>query len=110
MCLVTPSDIYVANAGDSRCVSSCKGRAIAMSYDHKPEDKSELARIKKAGGFVARGRVNNALNISRSLGDLEFKRSKKLKAHEQIVTSTPDIIKCKREGVDFIILGCDGIW
>ena len=26
------------------------------------------------------------------------------------MTSTPDIIKCKREGVEFILMGCDGIW
>ena len=70
MCLTTPADVFVANAGDSRCVASCKGRAIPLSYDHKPEDKAEHNRIKKAGGFVSRGRVNHALNISRSLGDL----------------------------------------
>lgn len=89
----------MANAGDSRAVACCKGRAVPLSFDHKPEDKSELGRIKKAGGFVARGRVNHALNISRSLGDLEFKRNRSLKAHEQMVTSTPDLISCKREGL-----------
>ena len=60
----------MANAGDSRCVASSRGRAVALSFDHKPDDKNEHNRIKKAGGFVSRGRVNHALNISRSLGDL----------------------------------------
>lgn len=100
----------MANAGDSRCVACSKGRAVALSYDHKPEDKAELGRIKKAGGNVIKGRVNNALNISRSMGDLEFKRNRSLAAHEQMVTSTPDIIGCKREGLEFILIGCDGIW
>jgi protein phosphatase 1G len=54
--------------------------------------------------------VNENLNLSRSIGDLEFKRNHKLNAREQIITSTPDVVKLKREGVDFLIMGCDGIW
>lgn len=38
----------VANAGDSRCVCSRDGTAIAMTADHKPTDKEELERISKA--------------------------------------------------------------
>jgi len=29
--------IYVANAGDSRCVMGKGGKAVEMSIDHKPE-------------------------------------------------------------------------
>jgi len=47
-----------ANAGDSRSVLCVKGEAIAMSYDHKPVNKEENARIVAAGGFVEFGRVN----------------------------------------------------
>lgn len=40
-----------------------------MSYDHKPEDEVELARIKNAGGKVTMdGRVNGGLNLSRAIG------------------------------------------
>lgn len=40
-----------------------------MSYDHKPEDAIEIARIEKAGAKVtADGRVNGGLNLSRALG------------------------------------------
>jgi serine/threonine protein phosphatase PrpC len=41
-----------------------------MSKDHKPDDKIELDRIRKAGGEVSFGRVNGNLNLSRALGDL----------------------------------------
>ena len=29
--------VWVANAGDSRCVMGKGGRAVPMSFDHKPE-------------------------------------------------------------------------
>ena len=37
--------LWVANAGDSRCVVSRRGRALALTHDHKPTDAAELARI-----------------------------------------------------------------
>lgn len=48
------------------------GKAVDMSYDHKPEDEVELARIKNAGGKVTMdGRVNGGLNLSRAIGTSE---------------------------------------
>lgn len=81
-----------------------------MSYDHKPDDEKELARIKKAGGEVFEGRVNGNLNLSRAIGDLEYKSNTSLKPEEQLITSKPDIIKKPLAGVDYIIAGCDGIF
>jgi serine/threonine protein phosphatase PrpC len=40
---------YCANAGDSRCVLSQRGRAIELSEDHKPENPREYERIINAG-------------------------------------------------------------
>jgi protein phosphatase 1G len=72
--LITDTEIYCANAGDSRCVLSNQGKAIEMSIDHKPELSTEKARIEKAGGWVEENRVKGVLNLSRSLGDLEYKQ------------------------------------
>ena len=67
--LIRGKQLIVANAGDSRCVVSEAGKALDMSYDHKPEDEVELARIKNAGGKVTMdGRVNGGLNLSRAIG------------------------------------------
>lgn len=75
--LLTPTEIIVANAGDSRAVlarrNSDKVVGIEMSVDHKPELPEEKQRIEKAGGFVEDNRVKGILNLSRSIGDLEYK-------------------------------------
>ena len=72
--LLVGRDLYVANAGDSRCVVCRNGQALEMSLDHKPEDTEELQRITKAGGRVTLdGRVNGGLNLSRAIGDHAYK-------------------------------------
>ena len=75
---MTPEHIYCANSGDSRSVlarmsESGTLQAVALSEDHKPENELEKARIEAAGGYVKDNRVNGNLNLSRSLGDFEYK-------------------------------------
>lgn len=104
--------IYIANAGDSRCVLGRAGKALPLSFDHKPEDEIELRRIEKAGSVVTEGRVDGNLNLSRSLGDLKYKINKDLKPEEWPITANPDIkvVELNPREDDFIIMGCDGIW
>jgi protein phosphatase 1G len=104
--------LYFANAGDSRSVLlKNKGEVNSMSIDHKPELPNEFNRIKKAGGRIIEGRVNGLLNLSRSIGDFQFKNRKDLKQEEQIVTCNPDILfENRSKNDDFVIMGCDGIW
>ena len=80
--LINQEQLIVANAGDSRCVLSRAGKAIGMSTDHKPDMEEERKRIQKAGGDIYDGRVNGNLNLSRALGDLEYKKDKNLKQEE----------------------------
>jgi protein phosphatase 1G len=110
--------LFVANAGDSRCVA-CRvgGAAEALSLDHKPNDEVELTRIEQAGGHVNEvGRVNGNLNLSRSIGDLKYKQNPSLAPQHQIITAEPDVTTtplldnngaCQLE---FIVLACDGVW
>ncbi|GAB4821123.1 hypothetical protein N2152v2_008169 [Parachlorella kessleri] len=109
--IVRGDTVVVANTGDSRCVLSRKGQAIALTLDHKPILFEEARRIIKAGGFVRDNRINGALNVSRTIGDLDFKRNSELPPHEQMVVATPDVETfCLRDGDEFIVLACDGIW
>ena len=99
VCLVTDSEVYVANAGDSRCFLGINRKAEDMTVDHKPDLPSELDRIKNAGGTVTQGRVNGNLNLSRAIGDLEYKNNKTLAEDKQLIISKPDIVKKPLKGV-----------
>ncbi|CAL8353140.1 unnamed protein product [Merluccius merluccius] len=110
--LIRGKQLIVANAGDSRCVVSERGKAVDMSYDHKPEDELELARIKNAGGKVTMdGRVNGGLNLSRAIGDHFYKRNKNLPPEEQMISAMPDVkVLTLNDDHDFMVIACDGIW
>ncbi|KAM0874215.1 hypothetical protein ACQ4PT_037536 [Festuca glaucescens] len=109
--LVRNKQLVVANAGDSRCVISRGGQAYNLSRDHKPELVAERERIQKAGGFIRMGRINGSLNLSRAIGDMEFKQNKFLPPEKQIVTSNPDINVVELcDDDDFLVVACDGIW
>jgi serine/threonine protein phosphatase PrpC len=110
--LITKTEIYVANSGDSRALVYCfNGGVIPMSFDHKPDNIIEKTRIQKAGGYVSEGRVNDNLNLSRAIGDLEYKKNPALKPEEQIISVFPDVmIKAIEKTHSFILMGCDGIW
>ena len=107
----TKKKLYFANAGDSRVVMCKKGVAEPMSEDHKPEMESEKTRIYKADGWISDGRVKGNLNLNRGFGDLEYKQNKNLKPEEQMITANPDIkVVDFTNDIDFVIIGCDGIW
>ncbi|KAL3142746.1 hypothetical protein ABBQ38_003046 [Trebouxia sp. C0009 RCD-2024] len=109
------SDLYVANAGDSRAVLSRGGQAYALSEDHKPGQEGERSRIMAAGGFLSNiggvTRVNGNLNLSRAIGDLKYKTNSGLPANEQIITAEPDVKHVALTAEDsFFVLACDGVW
>ncbi|WVY89776.1 hypothetical protein V8G54_035290 [Vigna mungo] len=109
--VIRNNQLFVANAGDSRCVICRKGQAYDLSIDHKPDLDTEKERIIKAGGFIHAGRVNGSLSLARAIGDMEFKQNRFLPAEKQMVTANPDINTIELSDEDeFIVLACDGIW
>ena len=115
--LITPTEIYVANAGDSRAVIGLKKgdgkyEALAMSEDHKPDNEGEKKRIEEAGGFVEDNRVRGILALSRSIGDLEYKVKGENKDYKKdMITADPEIkIQKIESNIAFLIIACDGIW
>ena len=102
--------IFVANSGDSRCVMGHGGKCRPLSFDHKPENQVEIDRIYKAGSTITEGRVDGNLNLTRALGDLKYK-TKDLPPEEHPITANPDVYEYEMpEDLDFVLMGCDGIW
>lgn len=131
--IIAPQWVVCANAGDSRSVFSKHGnKAVPLSYDHKPDDEEEERRIRAAGGYVAGGRVEGDLAVSRGLGDFRFKHMQTVlsggkgskaddkaekdqnmvEPDDQKVSPVPDVIIQNRSADkdEFIIVACDGIW
>mmetsp|Transcript_62221 Transcript_62221/g.122954 ORF Transcript_62221/g.122954 Transcript_62221/m.122954 type:complete len:370 (-) Transcript_62221:433-1542(-) len=111
MTLLSKEHIVCANTGDSRAVLSRNGKAVALSYDHKPYNPIEKDRIENAGSHVKFNRVNGDLAVSRALGDFVYKRCESIEPEKQAVTAFPEMMCEIRNAADeFIVLACDGIW
>ncbi|XP_072263873.1 integrin-linked kinase-associated serine/threonine phosphatase 2C [Pyxicephalus adspersus] len=107
--LVADNNLYIANLGDSRAImcrmneETQKPTVLSLSKEHNPTQYEERMRIQRAGGNVRDGRVLGVLEVSRSLGDGQFKRCG--------VINTPDVKRCPITNSDrFVLLACDGLF
>jgi len=109
--LMVKNKLYVANSGDARCVICTDSEAVQITVDHNPELKSEIERIYKAGGKISRGRVEGYLNLTRAIGDLQFKKNSYIAEKDQIISVFPDVFERELiSGDEFLVLGCDGVY
>ncbi|KNC49366.1 serine/threonine protein phosphatase [Thecamonas trahens ATCC 50062] len=94
--------LHLGSVGDSRAVLSSRGRAIDLAPVHTPASEDEVTRIQREGGFLARGKVNGMVAVTRSLGDLVMK---------SIIISDPftrtEVLTADN---DCIVIACDGVW
>ncbi|XP_052213462.1 integrin-linked kinase-associated serine/threonine phosphatase 2C-like [Dreissena polymorpha] len=107
--LIINDTMYIANIGDSQAVL-CRYKedtktcaAVPLSVPHNPSMYDERMRIQKQGGYVKDGRVMGVLEVSRSIGDGQYKTLG--------VTCAPDVKKCQITDNDrYVIMACDGLW
>eukprot|EP00919_Chromeraceae_sp_WS-2016_P004998 GHVR01011851.1.p1 GENE.GHVR01011851.1~~GHVR01011851.1.p1 ORF type:complete len:222 (-),score=84.42 GHVR01011851.1:181-846(-) len=97
--------------GDSSCYLIRRdGSLIPLSTSHHPELPTEKERIHRAGGFVASGRVNGQLALSRAFGNKVYKSVPILDARGQAVISLPDIQEVVLEEGDMLLFSTDGVF
>ncbi|KAL0213063.1 hypothetical protein RCL1_006689 [Eukaryota sp. TZLM3-RCL] len=92
----------IANCGDTRAVLCRQGKAVRLSFDHKPSVPEETERIKSLGGFVDDDRVLGTLGVSRALGDAFLQPYVSSKPYISVTEVTPQD--------QFLIMACDGLW
>ena len=133
--LIVDTNIYIANVGDSRCLISMDdgNKYLEVTKDHKPNSPTEIIRIKKNGGNIYQSQtvITNTenldlngkiligpyrvlpgrLSVSRTIGDAEAKLVK-FGGNPNVIICEPEIYfyDLKKENIDFLILGCDGIY
>mmetsp|Transcript_59293 Transcript_59293/g.105406 ORF Transcript_59293/g.105406 Transcript_59293/m.105406 type:complete len:658 (-) Transcript_59293:58-2031(-) len=123
--LGTALRLVIANCGDSRAVLCRAGQAVAVSEDHKPTRIDEKKRIERVGGLVlqvrgawrvatstnpnsmskAARREYQGLAMTRSLGDLHFKKPIPLAIAEPEI----QIIPLSDKDL-FLVLATDGVF
>ena len=109
--MIINNSLYLANCGDSLSVMFKNGEAIKLNREHKTTLQSEKERILKSGNEIINNRIAGKLNLTRAIGDLEFKKNYNLKYYEQSVISYPEITFIDNiYDIDFIIMACDGLW
>ena len=109
--MIINNSLYLANCGDSLSVMFKNGEAIKLNREHKTSLQSEKERIIKSGNVITNKRIAGKLNLTRAIGDLEFKKNYNLKYYEQSVISYPEITFIDNiYDIDFIIMACDGLW
>jgi protein phosphatase 2C family protein 2/3 len=112
--LVGQTEVTVVNCGDSRVFKCRQGVCVPLTRDHKPESPRERRRIEAAGGRVVKigpcHRIDCGLNLSRALGDFEYK-DPKLAPEDQKVSPCGDVQSAEIDADDeFLCVACDGLY
>uniref|UniRef100_A0A7S0A7S4 PPM-type phosphatase domain-containing protein n=1 Tax=Pyrodinium bahamense TaxID=73915 RepID=A0A7S0A7S4_9DINO len=112
--LLTRAALAVVNVGDSRVLKCRRGECVPLTRDHKPESPRERKRIEAAGGTVVKfgpcHRVDYNLNLSRTLGDFNYKDAN-VSPEDQKISPVGDVTVVEIEPEDeFLVIACDGLF
>ena len=102
--IVNNNSIYCANIGDSKCFYINDKEAIQLTEDHNCKNEKEVELLKSKGVMIFRHRVFGSLFVTRSFGDMEFKK--------EGITAIPFITKINSDkfNVKYVVIASDGVW
>ena len=112
-------NIYVANAGNSRCLVIGKdGKIMKATKDHTMNDPEEKKRVELARSFNEEEEKKKEeeqghteyLDSTRGFGDWEFKGNEWIDQKDQEVSVEPDILEAPINDVQYLIMGSHGMF
>ena len=112
-------NIYIANAGNSRCLVINKdGVMINKTKDHTMNDPEEKKRVELARSFNEEEEKKKGdeqghaeyLDSTRGFGDWEFKGNEWIDQKDQEVSVEPDILEVPLDDVQYLIMGSHGMF
>ena len=120
--LITEKTVFIANAGNSKCIPiNTKNEIIKdkINKEHIISDENEIKRLKIAYGFVDdddddenddnKKKFNPTnycpLITTRGFGDLQYKDNKLINIEDQYISVNPDIIEIPIEELNYLIIG-----
>jgi len=118
----TKLEVWSACVGDSRAVAFVKDKTDDLTEDQKPDTPAEMARIKKAGGFVSPpeeewgGPARVWLDAAMTLPGLAMARSIGDHLVKSVgVTADPEVVKYEFNtaaftSADYFVMASDGVW
>ena len=94
--LLTNNKIYIANAGNCRCIPIDENWEVISDKTNKLHyinDEEEKKRIDNSSAFKEKKFYPEFLISSRGFGDFDYKENKWLKLEDQAVTPEPEVIE-----------------
>lgn len=121
--IIWEQKVFVANVGDSRTILSDDGIPVQLSHDAKLSERRTQKKVIKLGGNIiydkgtlrAAGRPDKGkpigLSLGGSIGDCYIK-GESVKGAPPVCCfpAQPQITCYSLEGVEYLVIACDGIW
>ena len=126
--LITEKNVYIANAGNSKCIPvNTKNEIIKekINKEHIVSDEYEIKRLKMVYGFIEDEDEDDdfdyndendykkefnpfdycPLITTRGFGDLQYKDNKLINIEDQYISVNPEIIEIPIEDLNYLIIG-----
>jgi len=107
---INSNSLYLANVGDSKAIVIRDGVPVTLNVEHRANNEDERKSVENRGGFIfekkglktSRFLVQGALELTRSIGDSNYK---------EFITCEPDVYEYNLDSKDqYIIMASDGFW
>lgn len=111
--LITNNTIYIANAGNCRCIPINENNEVITDKSNKIHIMNniiEQTRIQDSLNFKEKKFYPEFLETTRGFGNFEYKQNKWLKPEDQAFSPQPEIIEINYEECKYLIIGSHGLF